>query len=195
MANQNEFGKEIHRMTRRSVLKAMSTAALVGVPAALGGSNPAAASYLMGALPEKKLRMCVVGGGFGASFYWHEHPDCVVTAVSELRDDRRKLLVERYKCNKAYGDFHQMLHDPNVDAVAMFTPAPQHVDDCVDVLNAGKHVVCAVPAAYSLEQCQRLVDTVKKTGLTYMQAETSCYHAATMTAYALAREGLQSLRR
>jgi predicted dehydrogenase len=81
-----------------------------------------------------------------------------------------------------------MLRDPNVDAVAMFTPAPQHVDDCVDVLNAGKHVVCAVPAAYSLEQCQRLVDTVKKTGLTYMQAETSCYHAATITAYALARE-------
>jgi hypothetical protein len=112
-----------------------------------------------------------------------------VTAVSELRDDRRKLLVERYHCNKAYGDFHQMLGDSNVDAVAMFTPAPQHVTDCVDVLNAGKHVVCAVPAAFTLEECQRLVDTVKKTGLTYMQAETGCYHAATMTAYNLARQG------
>jgi hypothetical protein len=183
MAGSNEFGIENKGVTRRSVLKTMSIAAL----AARQSWVPA--SSLLGLRPEKKLRICVVGGGFGRSFYWHEHPDCEVTAVSELRDDRRKLLVERYKCNKAYGDFHEMLKDPNVDAVAMFTPAPQHVDDCVDVLNAGKHVVCACPAAYSLEQCQRLVDTVKRTGLTYMQAETSCYHAATMTAYKMARDG------
>ena len=168
---------------RRQVLATVSTVALAALHSTLAGGNDGAApsagslSALPGPRAMKKVRICVVGGGFGRSFYWSEHPDCEVTAVSELRDDRRKLLVERYHCNKAYGDFHEMLGDSNVDAVAMFTPAPQHVADCVDVLNAGKHVVCAVPAAFTLEQCQRLVDTVRKTGLTYMQAETSCYHA------------------
>ena len=191
-----ESGAEVRDVSRRRLLKTVSTVALVGLQSALKDSKETAAastanspSALTGPRPIKRVRICVVGGGFGRSFYWSEHPDCEVTAVSELRDDRRKLLVERYRCNKAYGDFHEMLGDPNVDAVAMFTPAPQHVDDCVDVLNAGKHVVCAVPAAFTLEQCQRLVDTVKKTGLTYMQAETGCYHADTMTAYKLAREG------
>jgi len=186
---------EVQDSGRRRVLTTVSTVALAALGSALAGGKEAAASSggspsaLPGPRPTKKVRICVVGGGFGRSFYWSEHPDCEVTAVSELRDDRRKLLVERYHCNKAYGDFHEMLGDSNVDAVAMFTPAPQHVADCVDVLNAGKHVVCAVPAAFTLEECQRLVDTVRKTGLTYMQAETGCYHADTMTAYNLARQG------
>lgn len=82
-----------------------------------------------------------------------------------------------------------MLKDTNVDTVAIFTAPTQHVAHCVDVLNAGKHVVCAVPAAFTLEECQKLVDIVKKTGLTYMQAETSCYSSGTMTAHQLARAG------
>ncbi|UCG49053.1 MAG: twin-arginine translocation signal domain-containing protein, partial [Phycisphaerales bacterium] len=41
----------------------------------------------------RKVRIGVVGGGFGASFQWHEHPDCVVQAVSDLRADRRRRLM------------------------------------------------------------------------------------------------------
>lgn len=41
----------------------------------------------------KKLRIGVVGGGFGAHFPWHRDPNCVVTGISELREDRRKILM------------------------------------------------------------------------------------------------------
>ncbi|HOV78362.1 MAG TPA: twin-arginine translocation signal domain-containing protein, partial [Sedimentisphaerales bacterium] len=27
----------------------------------------------------KKIRLGVVGGGFGSTFWWHEHPNCTVT--------------------------------------------------------------------------------------------------------------------
>lgn len=197
MADSASTEKDVQGVTRRRLLQTVSTAAVVGIHSALGGSKATAASptpaaspsALMGPRPAKKLRMAVVGGGFGSHFYWHEHPDCEVTAVSDLRPDRQKILAQKYRCDNVYGEFHPMLKDPKVDAVAIFTDAPLHVDHCVDVLNSGKHVVCAVPAAFTLEQCQRLVDTVKKTGLTYMQAETSCYSAGAMTAYKLAREG------
>ena len=132
--------------------------------------------------PGKKLRIGVVGGGFGAAFPWHQHPNCVVTAVADFRDDRRKHLSSVFGCDNIYGEFHPMLKDPKVDAVAIFSGAPLHVPYCVDVMNSGKHVISAVPAAISLEQCQTLVDAVKKTGQTYMLAETSCFHAATMAA-------------
>jgi len=69
-----------------------------------------------------------------------------------------------------------------VEAVAIFTPAPDHVRHAVAAMNAGKHVISAVPAAMSLEECQILVDTVKKTGLTYMMAETSYYQQPTISA-------------
>jgi hypothetical protein len=50
----------------------------------------------------KKVRIGVVGGGFGCSFQWHEHPGCVVQAVSDLREDRRKRLMQVYNCPRAY---------------------------------------------------------------------------------------------
>ena len=143
----------------------------------------------MGPRATKKLRIGVVGGGFGASFFWREHPDCEVTAVSDLRLDRRKRLSDRYQCNNVYEEFHPMLKDPKVDAVAIWTGAPDHVRHCVDALNAGKHVVCAVPAATTLEDCHLLVSTVKKTGLTYMQGETGCFHAPTLSAREMRLKG------
>jgi len=29
--------------------------------------------------PAKKIRMGIVGGGFGAAFQWHLHPNCMST--------------------------------------------------------------------------------------------------------------------
>jgi len=58
------------------------------------------------------------------------------------------------------------------------TDAPSHARHCIEVLQHGKHVMTAVPAAFgSIEDAERLLETVRKTGLKYMMAETSCFHA------------------
>ncbi len=97
----------------------------------------------------KQLRIGVVGGGFGAAFPWHRHPNCKVTAVADLREDRRKRLEEKFECSNAYADFRAMLKDPLVDAVAVFTGAPHHVPHCVEVMESGRHAISAVPPAAS----------------------------------------------
>jgi len=33
----------------------------------------------------RKIRIGIIGGRFGTSFQFHEHPDCIVEAVSDLR--------------------------------------------------------------------------------------------------------------
>lgn len=137
----------------------------------------------------QKIRMGVVGGNFGRSFYWHEHPNCVVEAVSDLRPERREALMKTYRCTKSYESLEKLILDKNVDAVGVFTPAPDHVRHAVACLKAGKHVISAVPAAMSLEQCQTLIDTVKQTGLTYMMAETSYYQQPTISARKFYQEG------
>lgn len=139
---------------------------------------------------SKKVRIGVVGGGFGAAFHWHLDPNCIVEAVSDLREDRRKRLQEVYKCNKAYGSLEELIKDRDVDAVAVFTGAPDHVKHSVACMKAGKHVICAVPACISLEQAEELLDTQKKTGLTYMMAETSYYHPVFISARKFYEEGL-----
>jgi predicted dehydrogenase len=158
-----------------------------------GGSAMAAAAlpsrFPFAADTARKIRIGIVGGNFGRSFYFHEHPNCIVQAVSDLRPERRATLMETYRCSTAYESLDKLILDPKIDAVGLFTPAPDHVRHAVACLKAGKHVLSAVPAAMSLDECDLLSRTVRGTGLTYMMAETSYFQQATISARKFFREG------
>jgi predicted dehydrogenase len=130
---------------------------------------------------DRKIRIGIIGGGFGTSFYFHEHPNSIVEAVSDLRADRREILMKVYKCSKSYESLEKLILDPKVEAVFIATEAPNHANHVIASLKAGKHVLCAVPAAWTLEECAEIRDTVKSTGLTYMMAETSYYRQNTIS--------------
>ena len=136
-----------------------------------------------------KIRIGIIGGGFGASFYFHEHPNCIVEAVSDLRTERRETLMKVYRCTKSYSSLTLLLKDPKIDAVFIATPAPDHVKHVIESLRAGKHVLCAVPAALTLEDCYKLRDAVRQSGLTYMMAETSYYRQNTISVRKFHEEG------
>ena len=138
---------------------------------------------------ERKLRIGMAGGRFGTSFQFHEHPDCVVEAVADLRADRRDALAKTYRCAKTYDSLEDMLRDRAVQAVGLFTPAPDHVRHALLCLDAGKHVLSAVPAAMSLDECANLIAAVKRSGLTYMMAETSYYQQMTISARKMFQQG------
>jgi len=138
----------------------------------------------------KKVRIGVVGGGFGTSFQWHEHPDCVVQAVSDLREDRRQRLMKVYGCSRAYNSLEELVLAKDIDAVAIFTDGPLHVQHTVEAMKNAKHVISAVPAAWAtVEQAELLLDTVRKYGLTYMMAETGYYQQSTISARKFCEQG------
>ena len=138
---------------------------------------------------DQKIRIGIIGGGFGTGFYFHEHPNCKVEAVSDLIEARRNTLMRVYKCNKSYESLEVLLKDKNIDAVFIATPAPDHARHVIASLNAGKHVLCAVPAAMTLKECAELKAAVEKTGLTYMMAETSYYRQGFISAKKMYQNG------
>ncbi|MCC5937188.1 MAG: Gfo/Idh/MocA family oxidoreductase [Lunatimonas sp.] len=167
-------------MKKRTFLKTMSLAT-AGL-----SLNP----YVTLAIPtDKKVRVGIVGGRFGTSFSFHEHPNCIVEAVSDLRKDRRERLMQVYGCPKSYPSLADLLKDPKVEAVFLATPAPDHAAHTLAALRAGKHVLCAVPMAMSVEECAMVKEEVLKSGLTYMMAETSTYMQSTITAKHYFNEG------
>ena len=87
---------------------------------------------------DRKIRIGVVGGGFGAGFQWHQHPNCIVEAVSDLQPARRDRLMKVYGCEKSYESLEKLILDPKIEAVAVFTDAPSHGRHCVDVMNHDK---------------------------------------------------------
>jgi predicted dehydrogenase len=131
---------------------------------------------------DRKVRVGIVGYGvcrFGADFGFQDHPNVEVVAVSDLFPDRRDGLMKACRCGKSYESLEVLVQDPRIEAVFVATDAPSHARHCIEVLNHGKHVLCAVPATWgSIEDGERLLQTVRRTGLKYMMAETSCYHAS-----------------
>ena len=150
-----------------------------------------ASAAFAGAAPAgKQVRVGIVGGRFGAGFQFHEHPNCIVEAVSDLRADRRNALMKAYRCTKSYHSLEELLLDKNIDAVFLATPAPDHLSHVTMTMKAGKHALSAVPAVMgSLEDCAKLVEVVEHSGLRYMMAETSYYHGTVISARNLYNQG------
>lgn len=184
MSQEAEVSKEIAGYTRRQFL-AGGGATVLGMALAPG----IVTAQSERSTPVKKVRIGIVGGRFGATFQWHEHPDCIVQAVSDLRPERLANLVKVYGCEKTYPSLEELIKDRNIDAVGIFTGAPDHVRHAVACLKAGKHVISAVPACMTIEEAEELLDTVKKTGLSYMMAETSYWHPSVISARKWVKEG------
>ena len=128
---------------------------------------------------DRKVRVGLVGYGasrFGASFGFQNHPNVEVVAVSDLFPDRCAELARVTNCKKTYPSLEELVKDKNIEAVFVATDAPSHPRHCIEVLKHGKHVATAVPVTYgSIEDGERLLEEVKKSGLKFMMFETSCF--------------------
>lgn len=129
---------------------------------------------------DRKIRVGLVGYGvckFAAAFSFQDHPNVEVVAVSDLMPDRCAALAQAVRCPKTYPSLEELVKDDRIEAVFVATDAPSHARHCIEVLRHGKHVASAVPAVFgSLEDADRLFETVKTSGLKYMMFETSCFH-------------------
>ena len=139
---------------------------------------------------DRKVRVGIVGYGyckFGAAFGFQDHPNVEVVAVSDLFPERRQGLMKACRCEKSYPSLEELVKDDSIEAVFTATDAPSHARHSIEVLEHGKHAATAVPATFgSVEEGERLLETVEKTGLKYMMFETSCFRAdchAMRTAY------------
>lgn len=120
------------------------------------------------------VRVAVIGLGFGAEFIpiYQRHPQAEMAAI--CRRDRAGLdeVGDQFGVERRYTDYRELLKDPDIDAVHINSPIPDHAWMAVEALEAGKHVACTVPMAKSIEGCRRIVDAVERTGLEYMMMET-----------------------
>ncbi len=130
---------------------------------------------------NRKVRVGIVGYGvcrFGAAFGFQDHPNVEVVAVSDLFPDRCAALAQACRCEKTYPSLEELVKDESIEAVFAATDAPSHARHCIEILKHGKHAASAVPASFgSLEDADKLFETVKTTGRKYMMFETSCFHA------------------
>jgi len=72
-------------------------------------------------------------------------------------------------------DYKRMLDREDIDAVIISTPWDWHVPMAVDTMRAGKHAFVEVPAATTVDDCWKLVDTSEVTQKHCMMMENVNY--------------------
>lgn len=126
---------------------------------------------------KKKINVAIVGLGFGAEFIpiYQRHPDANLYAICQRNADSLNKIGDAFGIERRYRDYNELLKDKEIDAVHINTPIPNHAEQTLQALRAGKHVACTVPMATTVEECRQIVEAVKETGLTYMMMETVVY--------------------
>lgn len=126
---------------------------------------------------KEKINVAIVGLGFGAEFIpiYQQHPDANMYAICQRNEEKLNEIGDAFGVEKRYTDYDEMLKDEQIDAVHINTPIPNHAEQSIKALRAGKHVACTVPMATTVEECRQIVEAVEETGLTYMMMETVVY--------------------
>ncbi|MER7729141.1 Gfo/Idh/MocA family oxidoreductase [Streptomyces sp. NPDC096323] len=121
--------------------------------------------------------MAIAGLGFGAEFIpiYQAHPDAELVAVCQRTEMAVTEVANHFRIPGRYTSYDEMLRDPEIDAVHINTPIPNHAEHTVSALRAGKHVACTVPMATTLDECREIVAAVRESGRKYMMMETVVY--------------------
>ncbi|WP_338290171.1 Gfo/Idh/MocA family oxidoreductase [Luteolibacter sp. LG18] len=123
------------------------------------------------------INIAIVGLGFGAEFIpiYQRHKDANMYAICQRTQSKLDEVGDKFGIEHRYTSYEELLEDPNVHAVHINSPIPDHAAQTIKALKAGKHVACTVPMATSVEDCRTIVELVKETGLKYMMMETVVY--------------------
>jgi len=130
---------------------------------------------------KKLINVGVVGCG-----YWGPNlmrnlrslPDCRLTVMCDLNEDRIRHLRTLYPEVEGETDFNRIVSRTNLDAVVIATSVRLHFPMAKACLLAGKHVLIEKPMAASTAECEELIEIADRKGLVLMVGHTFLYSAA-----------------
>jgi predicted dehydrogenase len=149
---------------------AMALAGISIIPRhVLGGSGYVAAN-------DKINVGCIGTGKQGrilANFFANNCPDVVPVAACDVDTQKLdlfnqvvgKLQKEKNKREvslKNYGQYRELLENPEVDAVIIATPDHWHAQVAVDAAKAGKDIYCEKPMALTVAEGRAMVNATRK---------------------------------
>lgn len=118
----------------------------------------------------KKIKVGVAGLGFIGPAHveaLRRLPNVEVVAICDFDEALTKSKADVLGIGKAYGDFDQLLKDPEVEVVHICTPNFLHYPMSKAALQAGKHVICEKPLSNTADEAKELVELAKKSGLVH----------------------------
>lgn len=140
-----------------------------------------------------KIRTTVVGlhrGGMLAEFILKYDTGLELTAVCDLDRPLADSFAKEHGIQNVYYDLDDVLKT-DTQAVVLATPIPMHAEHAIRVLNAGKHVLCEVISATTIDECERLAKAVRNhPECVYMMEENYCWYRPLTIVQKMIKAGL-----
>jgi len=149
------------------------------------------------------IKLGLVGlGSFGTCFapIFAAHPLVDSVVLCDAEPDRIQKIAAlpavaaKLAAGESTTDFDAICKS-DCDALAIITQPWLHAPQCIQAMEHGKWVYSAVPVislpddGEMLDWCQRIIETVERTGCEYMLGETTIYRPQTMFCRRMAAEG------
>ena len=96
--------------------------------------------------------------------------NCELYAIAGRSLEKAKAYQEEFGFTKAYGDYDELLADPQVEAVYIPLPNQLHHDWAIKALRAKKHVLCEKPIAPSAKEAEEMIRCANENGVLLMEA-------------------------
>ena len=117
----------------------------------------------------EKLHAGIIGAGrigkVHAETLAFRVPDSKIVAIADVNREAAQALAARCGIPKVAKSSDEILADPNIHAVLICSSTNTHADLIVQAAQAGKHIFCEKPIAFSLEQIDRALAAVAKAGV------------------------------
>jgi len=139
---------------------------------------------------KRMARIAVAGcGHWGKNLIRNFHSLGHLYAICDSNAAALALFAQQYPGVKACQDFTQLLLDPEVDAVALATPAEQHYPMTMAALRAGKDVFVEKPLALDAEDGREIVQAARSQQAVLMVGHLLRYHPAVRKMQELIADG------
>ncbi len=135
---------------------------------------------------KQRLRVGVLGAGPIAQAAHFESctkaRNADLAAICDVAEDLRERMAVTHGAARTYGDYDQMLADPDIDAVIIATADAFHVPASLQALAAGKHVLCEKPVGITVEEAEALRQGVRRSGKVFQVGHMKRFDAGLQAA-------------
>lgn len=109
----------------------------------------------------KQLNIGIIGAGrigkLHAKSIAYNVPTAKVLGITDVYKDGLKEFADSLGIEKVYDNHHDLINDPEIDAVLICSSTDTHADIAVEAAKAGKHIFCEKPVDLTPQKVQSVI--------------------------------------
>jgi myo-inositol 2-dehydrogenase / D-chiro-inositol 1-dehydrogenase len=117
----------------------------------------------------RKINIAVIGTGRMGSVHVRNLaqliPGAKLAAICDIRLEIAQAVAAECGIERVVQDYHELLIDPEIEAILIATSTDTHAAIITDVARSGKHILCEKPLALELDKIDQTLETVQKSGV------------------------------